>query len=174
MHLTKSECGWFVNVVATTGAKEITLVRHEALPPAYHVTVCSESIQPQAYDRAKLNRAIFELVAFFLGPPHELSNLLIPSVEHQLKLCWAKILVVLLHIFKLLKGAVAEEKILEHPIVLFDGAFHIAPSVPPRRLHCLSRSRARKRDKKGCKSFLLQCKFECIVPPPQIATTDTH
>ena len=44
------------------------------------MTVRLESIQPQANDRAKLNRAIFELVAFLLRPQHELSDLLIPAI----------------------------------------------------------------------------------------------
>ena len=60
-------------------------VRHHSLLPMHHVPVDPQTIEPQTNHRAELDGPILELISSLLGAKHELCDLGVPFVDHELK-----------------------------------------------------------------------------------------
>ena len=72
----------------------------------YHPSVGPKTVDRETNDWTELDRAILELVAPLLRAQYELSDLIVPSVEHELEISSSELLVGLLHEFKLFEGSV--------------------------------------------------------------------
>ena len=104
---------------------------NESVAISFYLPIDLQSVEPLAHEWNEVNLPVHELDALLLGGKLKVGDPFIPLIEEQLKLCGRHVVIVVLEMFQLVEGSVADKELLVHVVVALGIALNVEAKCLP-------------------------------------------